>query len=208
MPFRTVDEQFYNHSISFFKGEEGYFLIEEEDSLKESSLSIESTSYAILTSLAMNDLDIVKPFVNFLLRAMKPGGVFVSSQVTCCKEFKLMILNIYLNASTCQFQDSHVALKALSQYFRLYNDYHEHEHVNVDVKVTLSDKKQLSFKVLSPFFVGSLYFGVWCFNGLIIYYFSNLLIISITIFKHSNLSLSSSLEVESSGEGMLLVQVC
>ena len=106
------------------------------------------------------------------------------------------------------FQDSHVALKALSQYFRLYNDYHEHEHVNVDVNVTLSDKKQLSFKVLSPFFVGSLYFDVWCFNGLVIYYFNNLLIISITIFKRSNLSLSSSLEIESSGEGVVLVQVC
>ena len=35
-----------------------------------------------------------------------------------------------------------------------------------------------------------------------------LLIISIIIFKHSNLSLSSLLKVESSGEGVLLVHVC
>ena len=65
--------------------------------MEESSISIESTSYAILTSLAMNDLNSARPFVNFLLRAMKPGGVFVSSQVTCCKEFMLVISNIYLN---------------------------------------------------------------------------------------------------------------
>ena len=80
------------------------------------------------------------------------------------------------------FQDSHVALKALSQYFRLYNDFHEHEHVNVDVNVTLSNKKQLSLKVLSPFFVGSLYFDVGYFDSLVIYYMK-LLIILIIIYK-------------------------
>ena len=51
--------------------------------MEASSLSIETTSYAILTSLAMGDLNTARPFVNFVLRAMKPNGEFVKSQVKC-----------------------------------------------------------------------------------------------------------------------------
>ena len=67
---------------SFYEGDEEHWKVgEEEENVKESSLSVEATSYAVLTSLAMNGLDEARPFVNFVLSAMKPNGAFVSSMV-------------------------------------------------------------------------------------------------------------------------------
>ena len=48
---------------------------------KDCPLSVEASSYAILTSLAMNDFSAARPIVNFVLRAMKPNGAFVSTTV-------------------------------------------------------------------------------------------------------------------------------
>ena len=66
---------------SFCEDDEEHWKVGEDENVKESSLSVEATSYAVLTSLAMNDLDDARPFVNFVLKAMKPNGAFVSSQV-------------------------------------------------------------------------------------------------------------------------------
>ena len=65
----------------FYEGDEGHWKVGEEKNAEECSLSIEATSFAILTSLTMNDLSGARPLVNFVLGAMKPGGVFVTSQV-------------------------------------------------------------------------------------------------------------------------------
>ena len=74
----------FHCQYSFNEGDEEHWKVEgEEENVKESSLSVEATSYAVLTSLAMNDLDEARPFVNFVLSAMKPNGAFVTSQVKC-----------------------------------------------------------------------------------------------------------------------------
>lgn len=73
--------KYLHYQYSFCEGDEEYWNVGEEANAKESSLSVEATSYAVLTSLAMNDLDDARPFVNFVLSAMKPNGAFVSSLV-------------------------------------------------------------------------------------------------------------------------------
>ena len=73
----------FHCQYSFYEGDEELWKVGEEENVEESSLSVEATSYAVLTSLAMSDLDEARPFVNFVLRAMKPNGAFVTSQVKC-----------------------------------------------------------------------------------------------------------------------------
>lgn len=74
-------------SIFSNEDDEEYWKVgEEEENVEESSLAVQAASYAVLTSLAMNDLEKARPLVNFILRAMKPNGVFVTSQVKCCNK--------------------------------------------------------------------------------------------------------------------------
>lgn len=61
--------------------------------MEESSLSIEATSYAALTSLAMGDLDGARPFVNFVLGVMKPTGVFVTAEVKWSNRMNVPLRN-------------------------------------------------------------------------------------------------------------------
>ena len=58
------------------------------------------------------------------------------------------------------FQDTSIALKAMTLYSRLLQEHIGHQSINVDVDLTASDKNKTSVKVVHPLFAGSVFFDV------------------------------------------------